>query len=99
MGTCVVLTTDKKYSDEYEHILASIFSDSLDLFLAHGKEAESWEDAMDMYCIMLDVTGAKPGAFCNTTSHECESLDSVIEFAEQWCELKGIEQDIEVVGV
>lgn len=99
MSTCVILTTNKKYSEEHESLIASIYSDSLDLFLSHGTEAASWEDAMDMYCVMLDVTGVKSGAFCNTTAHPDESLDSVIEFANHWCDLKGYERNIEVISV
>lgn len=70
-----------------------------DMFAVVGVAPESWEDAMDWLCIELDVSGEQPGAFCNTTSHRRETLAEVIEFAEQWCALRGGHSDVRVVEI
>jgi hypothetical protein len=64
-----------------------------------GVDCASWEVAMDWLCIDLKTTGEVPDAFCNTTSHPDETLDEVIAFAEQWCNLKGWSRDVEVIKI
>lgn len=99
MTMCVLLTTDKKYEDKYDHLLASILNEKPDVFLAHGPHSDDWEEAMDMLCVMRDIENIDPGAFCNTTSHPNETLEEVIEFAEQWCDLKEAERDIKILKI
>lgn len=86
------------YSDEYKHVLEKLIFEEIELFCAVGKDCDIWEEAMDYLCVDLDVSGKKPGAFCTTTSHPGETLEQVIEFAENWtldqdkkCEVKVIE--------
>lgn len=54
---------------------------------------------MDWLCVDLDTSGEQPGAFCNTTSHPNETLADVVEFAEQWCDLKGWKRDVEIIEI
>ena len=54
---------------------------------------------MDWLCVDLDTSGEQPGAFCNTTSHPNETLADVVEFAEQWCDLKGCKRDVEIIEI
>ena len=96
MSKCAVLFTESNYAELHKPFLRRILSESPDLFAVVGVDCEKWEDAMDWLCIELDASGELPGAFCNTTSHSNESVDDVLEFANQWCDLKGWKRDVSV---
>ncbi|HET8685293.1 MAG TPA: hypothetical protein VFM18_01365, partial [Methanosarcina sp.] len=87
----------KPYSPEYEPMLISLIEQRIDLFAAVGVDCENWEDAMDWLCINLVVSGKIPDAFCTTTSHPGETFADVKAFAEQWCQLKNLPQQITVI--
>lgn len=99
MATCIILTSSDLCCGKHEKLLRSLFDEKPDLFLAHGIDAESWEVAMEMCCVMLDVNGVDVGVFCNTTAHCDEVSESVLRFAEEWCDLKGTPRDIKVIYV
>ena len=99
MATCIVLTTKEQYDGKHERLLLDLLAEKPELLLAHGVNSEDWEEAMDMCCVMLEIEGADCSVFCNTTSHPSEDLQSVISFAEKWCDLKDIPRDIKVVYV
>jgi hypothetical protein len=89
MAKCIVLHALEMYTEDRTPLLHEILQGDPDLLAVVGVDAEAWEQAMDALCVQLDETGKKPGAFCNTTAHDAESLDAVITFAEQWCAYKG----------
>ena len=97
MTTCIVLTTGEQYDSKHQQLILELLEEKPDLILTHGINAEDWEEAIDMCCVMLEVNGHDSNAFCNTTAHPKEDLESVIAFAEQWCDLKGTPRDIKVI--
>lgn len=97
MTTCIVLHTMTAYAQCHRAFLRELLNQTPDLFAVVGVAPESWEDAMDWLCIELGVSGELPGAFCNTTSHPGETLADVLEFARQWCALKGGRSDVSVI--
>jgi hypothetical protein len=99
MAKCIVLHSSKPYTEASLSILRKLLGQEPDLFAAVGVDCEGWEDAMDWLCVDLDRSGEQPGAFCNTTSHPNETLADVVEFAEQWCDLKGWKRDVEIIEI
>ena len=99
MAKCIVLHSSKPYTEASLSILRKLLGQEPDLFAAVGIDCEGWEDAMDWLCVDLDTSGEQPGAFCNTTSHPNETLADVVEFAEQWCDLKGCKRDVESIEI
>jgi hypothetical protein len=99
MPKCVVLISETAYSESHRPLLRRILSEKPDLFSAVGVDCENWEEAMDWLCVDLDVSGEMPGAFCNTTSHPDESVEEVMEFANQWCDLKGWPRNVNVLKI
>ena len=96
MSKCAVLISESKYTEVHKPLLRLILSEAPDLFAVVGVDCANWEEAMDWLCIDLDTNGELPGAFCNTTSHPDESVDEVMAFANQWCDLKGWPRDVSV---
>lgn len=99
MPKCVVLHSSKPYSEENHPRLREILDQRPDLFASVGVGCEGWEEAMDWLCVELNTSGEIPSAFCNTTSHPGEALTEVVEFAEQWCDLKGWRRNVEVIEI
>ena len=99
MAKCIVLHSSKPYTEASLSLLRKILGQEPDLFATVGVDCEGWEDAMDWLCVDLDTSGEQPGAFCNTTSHPNETLADVMEFAEQWCDLRGWKRDLEVIEI
>ena len=97
MAKVVVLESSQPYSSEYEPLLLDLIEQDIDLFSAVGVDCEGWEEAMDWFCVNLEISGKRPGASCNTTSHPNENLEEVISFARQWCRLKGWPEQVSVV--
>jgi len=61
----------------------------LDFFAARVVDCENWEDAVEGVCLLMDVSGESPGAFCNTTSHPGQDAGEVADFAEEGCDRRG----------
>ncbi len=99
MPKCAVLISESNYADLHRPLLRQILDEGADLFAVVGIDCASWEDAMDWLCVELVISGELPGAFCNTTSHPDESVDEVMAFANQWCDLKGWQRDVEVYRI
>ena len=89
MPNCVVLHTSSEFAESRVAVLRQILKSGPDLVSVVGVDVENWEEAIDMLCVMLDMSGEMPGAFCNTTAHDGETVQEVVAFAEQWCQLKG----------
>jgi hypothetical protein len=89
------------YSPSGEDSLRNLIRENpdLDLFAACGVDCENWEDAVDGVCVLMDVSGESPGAFCNTTSHPGQDADEVSDFAEEWCDRRGWKRDVRIVDV
>jgi len=77
----VILSTNKKYSSEYNDLLASLIERKIELFCAVGEDCVNWEEALDSAC--FNEKGEEIG-FVVTTSHPNETLKEVKEFAKQW---------------
>ena len=93
---CIVLISKSGYDDRHLPLLRDWIEEEVSLFCSVGKDCETWEEEMDKLCVLLDTSGEKPGAFCVTTSHPRETVEEVIEFAENWNVDKGRRCDIEV---
>ena len=87
MSKCVVLISESPYSELNRPFLRRILNEEPSLFSVVGVDCKNWEEAMDWLCIDLNVSDEIPGAFCITTSHPDESVDDVLEFVNQWCDL------------
>jgi len=98
MAKCVVLISESKYTEEHDAFLRNILSQKPDLFSVLGVDCENWEEAMDWISVMLNVNEGIDIS-CNTTSHPNQSIDEVLEFANQWCYLKGWERDVCVLKI
>ncbi len=85
----VILETNSPFAEEHQATLEAYVRKRIDLFACFGPYSEEWEDAMDWICIELDMSGDTPGAFCNTTSHGAVAIAEVLQFVQQWFELKG----------
>lgn len=72
------------YKKDHDELLKNLIESDIELFCSVGVDCEKWEEAMDMICVTLDINNSKPGAFCTTTSHPDESIEDVINFAENW---------------
>lgn len=99
MAKCIVLRSSTPYSERYEPLLRSVLDEQPGLFAVVGAKSQSWEDAMDWLCVDLRVADARSDRFCKTTSHTQETLEEVVAFAEQWCELRGLAKDIRVLDL
>jgi hypothetical protein len=99
VARCVVLNATVNCSASHDSLLRSIVRESPDLIAISGAASCTWEEQIDCMCVELDISGEQPGAFCNTTSHPNETLDEVIAFAAQWCDLKGWPRDVRVVNI
>ena len=81
----VILVSSVIYESGYDELLESLVKRNIELFCAVGKDCEKWEEALDWLCVGDDGRGT---VFINTTSHPKESLEKVIDFANQW-KIKG----------
>lgn len=97
MAKCIVLRSSAPYSKEHEPLLRRVLDEHPSLFAVVGEKSQSWEDAMDWLCVDLRLGDAHSERFCKTTSHTRETLDEVLAFAEQWCTLRGMAKDIQVM--
>ena len=92
MAKCVVLHSTVPYSQDHDVALKNALVPLPDLFAVVGVDCEAWEEAVDWLSVESSV-------YCNTTSHPQESLQEVITFAEQWCELKQWDKDVRVIEI
>ena len=99
MTNSIVLHSSKPYTEASLPLLRKVLGQEPDLFAAVGVDCEGWETAMDWLCVDLDTSGEQPDAFCNTTAHPDETLSDVVAFAEQWCDLKGLQCDVEIIEI
>ncbi len=99
MVKCVVLRTSTMFANEHRLLLRKILLGGPDLFAVVGEDCEAREEAMDGLCLELDISGERPEAFCNTTSHPRESLEELIALAKQWCQLRGWSEDVQVIEI
>ncbi|MDX1376131.1 MAG: hypothetical protein R3357_11240 [Burkholderiales bacterium] len=99
MAKCIVLRSSTPYSEEHEPLLRRVLDEHPSLFAVVGAKSQSWEDAMDWLCVDLRASDARSERFCKTTSHTVETLEEVVAYAEQWCELRGLPKDIRVMNV
>lgn len=95
----VVLVSSSGYSHDHQSLLRKLLDERIELFCAIGKDCEAWEAAMDWLCINLDTSGVLPGAFVVTTSHPDESLEDVVEFAQNWNSHEEQTTDVRIVEV
>jgi len=99
MAKCIVLNTTQNHTDSFNPFLRELLGEQPDLFAVVGIECAKWEDAIDWLVIEPEIAGSVEQTLCSTTSHPGESLEEVIAFAKQWCELKGWPHDIKVLSV
>ena len=99
MAKCIVLSTTRDYSDSFIPFLRELLSEQPDLFAVVGTDCAKWEDAIDWLVIEPEISGTIQPATCCTTSHPGESLEEVIAFAKQWCDLNGWLPDIKVQSI
>jgi hypothetical protein len=94
MSKCTVLISASSYADFHKPFLLRLLAEAPALFAVVGVDCTNWEDAIDWLCVELDTSGELPGAFCNTTSHPNETVDEVVAFVNQWCDLKGWPREV-----
>lgn len=91
----IVLVSSSVYTPEIgEALLRQFVKDKIELFCAVGVDAAIWEDALDWLCISTEIEGDH---FIATTSHQNESVEEVVSFAESWH--GDIEHAVEVVYI
>jgi hypothetical protein len=65
-----------------EKLIQELLDDRIELFCTVGPGCETWEDEMDWICVMAQVeTGVDHLVL--TTSHQEESIESVMQLARQ----------------
>jgi hypothetical protein len=96
--TCLVLNSSVSYSPAHTPLLHEILALRPELFAVVGTDCAAWEEAMDWLYIEQTQDGVE-GYFCCTTSHPEETLEDVVAFAEQWCDLKGCSRDVKVIEI
>jgi hypothetical protein len=99
MAKCIVLCSSTPYSEKHEPLLRKVLDAKPSLFAVVGTKSQSWEDAMDWLCADMRLDDARSDRFCKTTSHTQESFEEVVAFVEQWCELRGLSKDIQVMEI
>ena len=85
------------YSDEQRPLLINLLLDEPDLLCIVGVDCQNWEEAIDW--LYIENMPLKSDTMLHTTSHPDETLEDVIAFAEQWCDLRKLPQDIKVTHV
>lgn len=78
----VILFSKNGYSEEYDTLLNRLISEKILLFCAVGKDCELWHDIMDELIVGDGTTELDFDMI--TTWHENETLDEVIQFAEDF---------------
>ena len=78
----IIISTEKKYSFEYDDLLIQLFQKDMELFSAFGKYADEWENRMDD--IIVQYTREDEEFKTVTTSHSDEPWEDVLEFVELW---------------
>jgi hypothetical protein len=79
-GNKIVLISKSGYSADKDALLLGLIVEPVKLFCAVGRDCEMWEEVMDELCV---GDGSNP-VLIPTTSHPGESLEDVIEFAQQF---------------
>lgn len=92
----VVLFSNNGYSKEHDDLLNQLIDRKILLFCVLGKDCELWHDIMDEIFV---GEGEERDFFQITTSHENETLEEVIEFAEKY-NFEGIDNEkVEIIKV
>lgn len=76
----ILLITSAPYSSCYDDLLVSFLQKGCELFCVVGEFSIDWEEAMDE----LSVGDGTNPQFIVTTSHVSETVEEVIEFANNY---------------
>lgn len=99
MAKCIVLRSSTPYTEKHEPLLRQVLDEEPSLFAVVGAKSQSWEDAMDWLCADMRIGDARSDRFCKTTSHTQESFEEVVAYVEQWCEIRGLTTNIQVMEI
>jgi hypothetical protein len=67
-------------SEEQEHLSAEIVATECRYAACAGHGCSSWDDSIDLACVLRDLEKGEEGPFVMTSWHEDETLDEVAEF-------------------
>lgn len=95
----VIIEANSPYSNKHQATLESYVRKRIELIACFGPYSEEWEEAMDWACVELNISGDVPGAFCNTTSHGTVPVAEVLQFVQQWFELKNQTASVEFFSI
>lgn len=68
---------------KHDELLVRLHARRIGLFCAVGRDCERWHDRMDDICVEALVQSGDTWHI-NTTWHEDESVEEVVEFATNW---------------
>ena len=97
MSTCIVFHSSITYTDEQISLLKNLLLKKPDLFCVIGVDCQNWEEAMDW--VYIESTPIDSDLVMSTTSHPDETLEDVIAFATQWCDLRKLPREISIIHV
>lgn len=89
----IVLHSINGYDKKHDSLLQNLIDEKVLLFCAVGKNCQLWHDIMDEFYV---AGGIERDFELLTTWHENETLQQVIEFAEDFDEFGGKVKVIEI---
>lgn len=92
----IILHSISGYNEKHNSLLQNLIDEKILLFCTLGKDCELWHDVMDEYFV---GNGEERDFLMLTTWHDDETLEEIIEFAEN-VELDGLaNEEIKIIEV